>query len=78
MLKHPNIDVSRLGATTTVELVLWNVPDYLGDYVKLLYNRVRAVVIDEVKDGVARYSLSMHDLTSVIKSNYEGVGTKET
>lgn len=78
LLKHPNIDVSRLGATTTVEIVLWNVPDYLSDYVKLLYNRVRAVVIDEVKDGVARYSLSMHDLTSVIKSNYEGVGTKET
>ena len=78
LLKHPNADISKLNSITEVEIVLWDIPDYLSDYIKLIYNRVKNTIVDEIKDGVSRYSLSMADLTAVINSNYEDVTAKES
>ena len=75
--KHPNADISKLNNINSVEIVLWDVPDYLSDYVKLLYNRVRNIIVDEIKDSVSRYSLSMSEITAIINSNYEDVTAKE-
>lgn len=75
--KHPNADISKLNSINSVEIVLWDVPDYLSDYVKLLYNRVRNIIVDEIKDSVSRYSLSISDITAIINSNYEDVTAKE-
>lgn len=77
ILKHPNVDISKLNAISDIEVVLWDIPDYLTDYVKLLYNRVKLIIVDEIKDSVARYTLSIHDLMSVVNSNYEDAVAKE-
>lgn len=77
ILKHPNVDISKLSAISDIEVVLWDIPDYLTDYVKLLYNRVKLIIVDEIKDSVARYTLSIHDLMSVVNSNYEDAVAKE-
>lgn len=77
LARHPNADVSRLGNVGSIEIVLWDIPDYLSDYVKLIYNRVRNIIVDEIKDSVSRYSLSTHDLVSVVNSNYDDAGLKE-
>lgn len=77
LARHPNADISRLGSVGSIEIVLWDIPDYLSDYVKLIYNRVRNIIVDEIKDSVSRYSLSTHDLVSVVNSNYDDAGLKE-
>lgn len=77
LARHPNADISRLGSVGSIEIVLWDIPDYLFDYVKLIYNRVRNIIVDEIKDSVSRYSLSTHDLVSVVNSNYDDAGLKE-
>ncbi len=78
LLKHPNADISKLSPSTDFEVVLWDVPEYLTDYIKLLFNRVKKHIVDEIKDSITRYSLPMQDLVFVVNANYETLNNKES
>ena len=67
---HPNVDVSRFEKDGEPEVVLWGIPEYLSDYVKLIYNKVRRDVINDVKDSMSKYTIDRTDLEKVISANY--------
>ena len=75
--KHTSADISKISSGINTELVLWGVPEYLSDYVKLIYNRVRDKLVDEIKDSVSKYALTPTELEAVINSNYETTKKEE-
>lgn len=77
LIKNANVDISKISSGMTTEVVLWGLPDFLSDYVKLIYNRVRNNLIDEIKDSISKYALTPTELEAVINSNYETAKKEE-
>lgn len=71
MIKHPSVDISKYINNSKTNIILYNVPEYLKDYVKLIYTRVKNRVVDDIKDCISQYSLSTTELTAVVNSNYD-------
>lgn len=69
--RNLNADLSKLILKTADEIVLWNVPPYLIDYVRLLYRRVKKAVVNDIKDSISKHSLTDRELEAVINANYD-------
>ena len=69
--KNLNADLSKVISRSVDEIVLWDLPEYLRDYIKLIYKRVKKEVVNEIKDSVSRHSLSEKDLEAVLNAGYE-------